>query len=146
VAQRIEAAFGAFMLVDDAYNANPASMAAAFSTLAARKPAACGRRIVALGDMLELGPEERAYHAGLAAPLEQAGVDLVFAAGARMAALMEALPASRRGGYAENADALIPIIAPALRAGDIVLVKGSNGSKMSRVVAALAALGGDANA
>jgi UDP-N-acetylmuramoyl-tripeptide--D-alanyl-D-alanine ligase len=146
VAQRIEAAFGAFMLVDDAYNANPASMAAAFSTLAARKPAAGGRRIVALGDMLELGSDERAYHAGLAAPLEQAGVDLVFAAGPRMAALMEALPASRRGGYAENADALIPIIAPALQAGDIVLVKGSNGSKMSRVVAALAALGGDANA
>jgi UDP-N-acetylmuramoyl-tripeptide--D-alanyl-D-alanine ligase len=146
VAQRIEAPFGAFMLVDDAYNANPASMAAAFSTLAARKPGAGGRRIVALGDMLELGPEERAYHAGLAQPLEQAGVDLVFAAGPRMAALMEALPASRRGGYAENADALIPIIANALRSGDIVLVKGSNGSKMSRVVAALAALKGEANA
>ncbi|MBY0567566.1 MAG: UDP-N-acetylmuramoyl-tripeptide--D-alanyl-D-alanine ligase [Hyphomonadaceae bacterium] len=150
VATRIEAAFGAFMLVDDAYNANPASMAAAFSTLAARKPASGGRRIVALGDMLELGPEERAYHAGLAQPLEQAGVDLVFAAGPRMAALMEALPASRRGGYAENADALIPVIAPALRAGDIVLVKGSNGSKMSRVVAVLNALavtnGGTMNA
>lgn len=146
VAQRIEAPFGVFMLVDDAYNANPASMAAAFSTLAARKPGAGGRRIVALGDMLELGPEEWAYHAGLAQPLEQAGVDLVFAAGPRMAALMEALPASRRGGYADNADALIPVIAPAIRSGDIVLVKGSNGSKMSRVVAALAALRGDANA
>lgn len=146
VAQRIEAPFGGFMLVDDAYNANPASMAAAFSTLAARKPGPGGRRIVALGDMLELGPDERAYHVGLAQPLEQAGVDLVFAAGPRMAALMEALPASRRGGYAENADALSPIIANALRSGDIVLVKGSNGSKMSRVVAALAALRGDANA
>ncbi len=146
VAQRVDAPFGSFMLVDDAYNANPASMAAAFSTLAARKPREGGRRIVALGDMLELGPDERAYHAGLAQPLEQAGVDLVFAAGPRMAALMEALPASRRGGYAENADALSPIIANALRSGDIVLVKGSNGSKMSRVVAALAALRGEANA
>jgi UDP-N-acetylmuramoyl-tripeptide--D-alanyl-D-alanine ligase len=146
VAQSIAAPFGAFMLVDDAYNANPASMAAAFSTLAARKPGAGGRRIVALGDMLELGADERAYHAGLAQPLEQAGVDLVFAAGPRMAALMEALPASRRGGYAESADALIPVIANALRSGDIVLVKGSNGSKMSRVVAALAALRGEANA
>jgi UDP-N-acetylmuramoyl-tripeptide--D-alanyl-D-alanine ligase len=146
VAQRVDAAFGAFMLVDDAYNANPASMAAAFSTLAARKPGAGGRRIVALGDMLELGPDERAYHAGLAQPLEQAGVDLVFAAGPRMSALMEALPASRRGGYAESADALSPVIASALRSGDIVLVKGSNGSKMSRVVAALAALKGEANA
>jgi UDP-N-acetylmuramoyl-tripeptide--D-alanyl-D-alanine ligase len=67
-----------------------------------------------------------------------------------MAALIEALPASRRGGYAENADALIPVIAPALRAGDIVLVKGSNGSKMRSVVAALNALavtnGGNVNA
>ena len=140
VAQRVEAAFGAFMLVDDSYNANPASMAAAFATLGARQPAQGGRRIAALGDMLELGPEERAYHAGLAAPLEQANVDLVFAAGPRMAALMEALPPSRRGGYAETSDALIPVIANALQPGDIVLVKGSNGSKMSRVVAALAAL------
>jgi UDP-N-acetylmuramoyl-tripeptide--D-alanyl-D-alanine ligase len=146
VATRIEAPFGAFMLVDDAYNANPASMTAAFSTLAARRPADGGRRIVALGDMLELGPDERAYHAGLAQPLEQAGVDLVFAAGPRMAALMEALPASRRGGYAETSDALIPVIASALRPGDIVLVKGSNGSKMSKVVAALSRLAGETNA
>jgi len=142
-AQKIEASFGSFLLVDDAYNANPASMAAAFSTLAARKPGPGGRRIAALGDMLELGVDERAYHAGLAAPLDQAGVDLVFAAGPRMAALMEALPPSRRGGYAENADALIPIIAGALQSGDIVLVKGSNSSRMSRVVSALAALKGE---
>ena len=146
VAQRIEAPFGAFTLVDDAYNANPASMAAAFSTLAARKPGPGGRRIAALGDMLELGADERAYHAALATPIEHAGIDLVFAAGPRMSALMEALPHSRRGGYAESADTLIPIIANALRSGDIVLVKGSNGSKMSRVVAALAALRGEANA
>ena len=137
VAAGIDAPFGRFTLVDDSYNANPASMAAAFATLGARKPGPGGRRIAALGDMLELGPDERAYHAGLAEPLERAGVDLVFAAGPRMAALMETLPASRRGGYAESADALIPIIAPALRAGDVVLVKGSNSSKMSRVVAAL---------
>jgi UDP-N-acetylmuramoyl-tripeptide--D-alanyl-D-alanine ligase len=143
VATRIDAPFGAFMLVDDSYNANPASMAAAFATLAARKPGQGGRRIAALGDMLELGPEERSYHAGLSRPLEEAGVDLVFAAGPRMAALMEALPPERRGGYAESADALIPIIAGSLRSGDIVLVKGSNGSKMSRVVAALALLKGD---
>jgi UDP-N-acetylmuramoyl-tripeptide--D-alanyl-D-alanine ligase len=143
VAQRVEAPFGAFMLVDDSYNANPASMAAAIATLAARQPGPGGRRIAALGDMLELGPDERAYHASLAQPLEQAGIDLVFGAGPRMAALMEALPASRRGGYAENADALIPIIAGSLRSGDIVLVKGSNGSKMSRVVSALMRLNGD---
>jgi UDP-N-acetylmuramoyl-tripeptide--D-alanyl-D-alanine ligase len=143
VATRIEAPFGAFMLVDDAYNANPASMAAAFATLGARRPGQGGRRIAALGDMLELGPDERAYHAGLAAPLQQAGVELVFAAGPRMAALMEALPQPMRGGYAETADALIPVITGSLRAGDIVLVKGSNGSRMSRVVSALSRLRGD---
>ena len=146
MAQKVAAPFGEFVLVDDSYNANPASMAAAIATLAARQPAASGRRIVALGDMLELGRDERAYHAGLAQPLEQAGIDLVFAAGPRMAARMEALPASRRGGYAETSDALIPIIAGSLRSGDIVLVKGSNGSKMSRVVAALQRLNGDKNA
>jgi len=147
VAQSVEAQFGPFVLVDDAYNANPASMAAAFATLAARKPGPGGRRIAALGDMLELGPDERAYHAGLAGPLDEAGIDLVFAAGPRMRALIDALPLERRGGYAESAEALCPVIASAVRSGDIVLVKGSNGSNMSRVVAALAGLaaikGGD---
>jgi UDP-N-acetylmuramoyl-tripeptide--D-alanyl-D-alanine ligase len=143
VALKIDAPFGAFLVVDDSYNANPASMAAAFSTLAARTPGPGGRRIAALGDMLELGPDERAYHAGLAEPLSKAGIDLVFAAGPRMAALMEALPPERRGGYAETADALIPVVAPTLRAGDIVLVKGSNSSRMSRVVSALKALKGE---
>lgn len=136
----IQAAFGSFVLVDDSYNANPTSMAAALSTLGARGVGEGGRRIAALGDMLELGADERAYHAGLATPIESAGVDLVFAAGPRMAALFEALPPSLRGGYAETADALIPVIAGAIRAGDVVLVKGSNGSRMMDVVKALTRL------
>ncbi|MET0181819.1 MAG: UDP-N-acetylmuramoyl-tripeptide--D-alanyl-D-alanine ligase [Caulobacterales bacterium] len=135
VAREISAGFGSFMLVDDAYNANPASMAAALATLGARK--ASGRRIAALGDMLELGADERAYHAGLSAPIQSSGVDLVFCAGPRMAALYETLPSALRGGYAESADALIPVITGALRAGDVVLVKGSNGSRMKQVVDAL---------
>jgi UDP-N-acetylmuramoyl-tripeptide--D-alanyl-D-alanine ligase len=139
-AKRVTAGFGSFLLVDDAYNANPVSMAAAFATLGARAPSGQGRRIAALGDMLELGPDELKYHAGLADPLRDANVDLVFCAGKRMAALNEALPPERRGGYAESAEALIPIIANAVRDGDIVLVKGSNSSRMSRVVEALAKL------
>jgi UDP-N-acetylmuramoyl-tripeptide--D-alanyl-D-alanine ligase len=137
-ARRIEAALGAFTLIDDSYNANPASMEAAFLTLGARK--AEGRRIAALGDMLELGPEENALHAALADPIERAGVDLVFAAGPRMRALWEALPAARRGGYAEDAEKLAPMMLAAVRAGDVVLVKGSNASRMGRIVEALARL------
>jgi UDP-N-acetylmuramoyl-tripeptide--D-alanyl-D-alanine ligase len=138
--RRVVAPFGAFTLVDDAYNANPASMAAAFATLGAKTPSAGGRRVAVLGDMLELGPDARAYHAGLARPLEAASVDIVFAAGPLMHALIEALPESRRGGYAETAEALAPLLAGALRDGDVVLVKGSNGSRMSRVVDALVRL------
>ncbi|MGE3143101.1 MAG: UDP-N-acetylmuramoyl-tripeptide--D-alanyl-D-alanine ligase [Hyphomonadaceae bacterium] len=141
VARTIAAPFGAVTLVDDSYNANPASMAAALATLGARSG---GRKIAALGDMLELGPDERAYHAGLAEPIEAARIDLVFAAGPRMRALFDALPASRRGGYAESADALIPILLAAMRAGDVILVKGSNGSRMKNVVEALARLEGGA--
>jgi UDP-N-acetylmuramoyl-tripeptide--D-alanyl-D-alanine ligase len=137
-ARRIDTAFGPFTMVDDSYNANPASMAAAFETLASRKTK--GRRIAALGDMLELGARERDYHAGLAKPIEHAGIDLVFAAGPRMAALWEHLPSALRGGYAEDADSLVPMVTQALRAGDVILVKGSNGSRMARVVEALIGL------
>jgi UDP-N-acetylmuramoyl-tripeptide--D-alanyl-D-alanine ligase len=138
-ASTVNASFGAFTLVDDSYNASPVSIAAAVTTLA-KRPAP--RRIAALGDMLELGPEELAYHAGLAEPIEQAGLDLVFLAGPRMEALWQALPEKRRGGYAKDADSLIPLLTEALRPGDAVLVKGSFGSKMGRVAQALARLNG----
>ncbi|MBI1250825.1 MAG: UDP-N-acetylmuramoyl-tripeptide--D-alanyl-D-alanine ligase [Alphaproteobacteria bacterium] len=134
VARTIERPGGAFTLIDDAYNANPTSMAAALETLGARAGA---RRIAVLGDMLELGADELAYHAGLAAPIVSAGVDLVFCAGPRMRALYEALPAGLRGAHAETADALAPIVSGAVQAGDAVLVKGSNGSRMRIVVDAL---------
>jgi UDP-N-acetylmuramoyl-tripeptide--D-alanyl-D-alanine ligase len=129
---------GEFTLIDESYNANPISMAAAFKTLGARKTA--GRRIVALTDMLELGAEGPAFHAGLAAPLEAAGIDLVFCAGPLMKALFDALPPTRRGAYADEAAALAPLIAQAAEPGDLVMVKGSNGSKAGVVAAALKAL------
>jgi len=131
---------GPVVLVDEAYNANPVSMAAAFDTLAARVPGPGGRRIVALGDMLELGEGEMAFHAGLAEPIAWAKLDLVFCAGTRMRALWDSLPAACRGGWAPDAAALAPMVAEALRAGDIVMVKGSNGSRMRLVVAALDAM------
>jgi UDP-N-acetylmuramoyl-tripeptide--D-alanyl-D-alanine ligase len=136
----INAACGAFTLIDDSYNANPTSMEAAFESLSGRHPGPGGRRIAALGDMLELGADENAYHAGLAKALIRFGIDQVFCAGPRMAALWAALPAGMKGGYAETAGSLSPLVQGAMRAGDIVLVKGSNGSRMIHVVNALRGL------
>jgi UDP-N-acetylmuramoyl-tripeptide--D-alanyl-D-alanine ligase len=130
---------GAFTLIDESYNANPISMNAAFRTLGARP--APGRRIVALTDMLELGGQAADFHAGLAAPIKDAGIDLVFCAGPLMKSLWDALPATRRGGYAESAAELAPQIALAVRPGDLVMVKGSNGSRASVIAAALASVG-----
>jgi UDP-N-acetylmuramoyl-tripeptide--D-alanyl-D-alanine ligase len=130
---------GVFTLIDESYNANPISMAAALRSLGERKVA--GRRIVALTDMLELGADAPKYHAGLAEPIDRATVDEVFCAGPLMASLWEALPLNRRGGYARTADELAPLVAGAVRSGDVVMVKGSNGSRASRVAAALAAIG-----
>jgi UDP-N-acetylmuramoyl-tripeptide--D-alanyl-D-alanine ligase len=135
----VKIAGGAFTLIDESYNANPISMAAAFKTLGARKTS--GRRIVALTDMLELGAEGPAFHASLAEPLEQAGIDLAFCAGPQMKSLFDALPPTRRGAYAEDAATLAPLVARAAEPGDLVMVKGSNGSKAGVVAAALKALG-----
>ncbi|MFN3513722.1 MAG: UDP-N-acetylmuramoyl-tripeptide--D-alanyl-D-alanine ligase [Phenylobacterium sp.] len=136
--RRVRLAGGGFTLIDESYNANPISMAAAFATLGARR--AEGRRIVALTDMLELGPQAPEFHAGLASPLEAARVDLVFCAGPLMKSLWDALPSTRRGGYAETAAELAPLVARAIEPGDVVMVKGSNGSRAGAVAAALVAL------
>jgi UDP-N-acetylmuramoyl-tripeptide--D-alanyl-D-alanine ligase len=130
---------GAFTLIDESYNANPISMASAIATLGARK--AAGRRIVALTDMLELGAEGSRFHAGLAEPLAAAKVDRVFCAGPLMKSLYDALPSTRRGAYAETAAELAPLVARAAEPGDLVMVKGSNGSKAGLIAQALAALG-----
>jgi UDP-N-acetylmuramoyl-tripeptide--D-alanyl-D-alanine ligase len=134
---QVEIAGGAFTLIDESYNANPISMASAIATLGGRT---ARRRIVALTDMLELGPEAANFHAGLAAPLHRAAVDLVFCAGPLMKSLWDALPPTRRGGYAESAAELAPRVAQAVEPGDVVMVKGSNGSKAGAVAAALSAL------
>ncbi|PTT09638.1 UDP-N-acetylmuramoyl-tripeptide--D-alanyl-D-alanine ligase [Caulobacter sp. HMWF025] len=129
---------GSFTLVDESYNANPVSMQAALKTLGARKVA--GRRIVVLTDMLELGEGSARFHADLAGPIADAGVDLVFLAGVHMKSLWEALPPTRQGGYAEVTEKLTAALAAAVRPGDVVMVKGSNGSRASVASAALAAL------
>jgi UDP-N-acetylmuramoyl-tripeptide--D-alanyl-D-alanine ligase len=129
---------GRFTLIDESYNANPISMASAIATLGARRTP--GRRIVALTDMLELGPDAPRFHAALAEPLEAAKVDLVFAAGPLMKSLFDALPPTRRGAYAETAAEVAPLVARAAEPGDLVMVKGSNGSKAGLIARALAQL------
>jgi len=128
---------GSVELIDESYNASPVSMRAAIATLAAAKPGKGGRRIAALGDMLELGEASTSLHAGLAEAVVERGIDIVFTAGPLMLSLHEALPSALRGLHAATADALAPLLAEALKSGDVVMIKGSAGSRMGRVVQAL---------
>ncbi|MFZ0624517.1 MAG: UDP-N-acetylmuramoylalanyl-D-glutamyl-2,6-diaminopimelate--D-alanyl-D-alanine ligase [Pseudolabrys sp.] len=128
---------GNALLIDESYNANPASMQAAIALLGQVPVDQRGRRIAVLGDMLELGPTAAELHRALAKAIEAASVDLVFCSGPLMRALWEALPSRARGGYSETAAGLEPIVVSAIRAGDAVMVKGSLGSKMGPIVWAL---------
>ena len=128
---------GAITLIDESYNASPVSVIAAVTSLGAR--ATAGRRIVALTDMLELGGDAPALHAALAEPIDRAGIDLVFCAGPLMKSLWDALPPKRRGAWATDAVALAPSLVEALKAGDTIMVKGSNASRAGVLVRALAA-------
>ena len=134
---------GGFELIDESYNANPASMRATIAVLGRTKLGEGGRRIAALGDMREMGPEAPRHHAELAPVLEEAGIDLVFACGESMAHLYDALPERLRGGHAASSKELAPMVAGAVREGDAVAVKGSLASGMKTVVEALLALDSD---
>ena len=121
---------GQFTLVDDAYNANPASMRAALSALAQRSG---GRRLVALGEMLEIGEESAREHAGLAPDVVASGAEGVFLAGDKMTHLAEALPPSLQQVWAPKADELWNALLNAVRDGDVLLLKGSNASGMGLI-------------
>jgi UDP-N-acetylmuramoyl-tripeptide--D-alanyl-D-alanine ligase len=136
---RVELEGGEVEVIDESYNANPASMEAALALLAASRPGREGRRIAVLGDMLEMGPAGPAYHAALASPIRKAGVDVVFACGPQMRTLWEALPGDRRGTYGEASSGIASAVRDSIRAGDVLLVKGSFGSKMSVIIDALKA-------
>ena len=130
-----------FTVIDESYNASPASIRAAAATLGNMQPDGGGRRIAVLGDMHEMGAAAAAEHAGLAPVLEAAAIELVFTAGAEMANLWRALPAAMQGGHADDAVALAPMVAGIARPGDIFTVKGSLASGMRAVVEALLARG-----
>jgi UDP-N-acetylmuramoyl-tripeptide--D-alanyl-D-alanine ligase len=136
-----------FELIDDAFNANPTSMAAALEVLAAAQPRdnvgrhAHGRRVAVLGEMLELGPDEEEMHLGLASLPSMASLDVIHCVGERMQVLYEALPEAKRGRFARSAGKLADRAARLVDAGDVILVKGSKASRVSLVVDALRKLG-----
>jgi UDP-N-acetylmuramoyl-tripeptide--D-alanyl-D-alanine ligase len=132
---------GKALLIDESYNASPASVRAMVGVIKNIAPDAGGRRIVVLGDMRELGPTGPALHAALAAPISDAGVDLVFCCGELMSHLHDALPPARRGAHTATSELLAPIVADALRPGDVVCIKGSKSMHLEYVVNALRALG-----
>jgi UDP-N-acetylmuramoyl-tripeptide--D-alanyl-D-alanine ligase len=137
VRRLLELAQGEATLIDESYNANPASMAAALNVLGQAVVGPQGRRIAVLGDMLELGPTGPALHRGLNEAVKANGIDLVFCCGPLMRNLWDALSTGKRGGYADNSAGLEPQLVAALRGGDAVMVKGSLGSKMKLIVNAL---------
>jgi UDP-N-acetylmuramoyl-tripeptide--D-alanyl-D-alanine ligase len=134
--RRLELAGGTAFLLDESYNANGASMRAALDVLRLQ-PAT--RRVAVLGDMLELGDAGPAEHSGLAEDVVRSA-DLVFTCGPLMRRLFDAIPQSIRGRHAEDAATLAPIVAAGIETGDAILVKGSLGSRMKAIVAALDAL------
>jgi len=132
----------AIQLIDESYNANPASVVAALETLSLAQPTKTptgrpGRRIAVLGDMLELGPDADRLHADIAAAPSMRGVDQVFACGPHSKTLYDALPKAKRGDWKPDSRTLAPLVKAEMRAGDVVMVKGSLGSAMAVIVAAL---------
>ncbi len=128
---------GGFTLIDESYNANPASMRAALSTLGAIKPAGEGRRIAILGDMRELGETSQALHIALAPDLKATHPDLLFCCGPRMAALWNEMRDMVDGAHAAVSTDLIDPVISAIRNGDVVTIKGSLGTNMAPIVSAL---------
>ena len=136
-----------FDLIDDAFNSNPASLAAGLDVLIAARPTdgigrvGGGRRIAVLGDMLELGAQETALHAAIARHPGLAAIHTIHCVGPRMRTLYAALPLAQRGEWVETAAELLPRARLLFDAGDILLVKGSKGIKVSLIVDALRKLG-----
>jgi UDP-N-acetylmuramyl pentapeptide synthase len=123
-------------VVDDSYNANPASVSAALATLAGL--AQTGRRIAVLGDMLELGPTAAELHAEVGREAAAHGIDLLVGAGPLMAHAVDAASvAGLTALAAPDSEAAGALLKDRVRPGDIVLFKGSRGMKMELAIEAL---------
>jgi UDP-N-acetylmuramoyl-tripeptide--D-alanyl-D-alanine ligase len=125
---------GEITLIDESYNANPASMQAALRLLDAAEVEGKGRRIAVLGDMLELGPHSAKLHSGLADVIAGTRTDMVLLAGKEMKALADSLPAGMQKEHRDSVEEIIPLVLETIRPGDAVMVKSSNGVGFSRLV------------
>ncbi|MER9454365.1 UDP-N-acetylmuramoylalanyl-D-glutamyl-2,6-diaminopimelate--D-alanyl-D-alanine ligase [Mesorhizobium sp. M0478] len=128
---------GPITLIDESYNANPASMAAAMALLNATPVTGEGRRIAVLGDMLELGDHSAKLHAALAELIVGTGTNTVFLGGPEMRALADILPDEIKTEYRAGAEELKPLLLSTLKAGDVVMIKSSKGIGFSKLVEAL---------
>jgi UDP-N-acetylmuramoyl-tripeptide--D-alanyl-D-alanine ligase len=133
---RIAVEGGEALLIDESYNANPASMAATLKVLGEEKVA--GRRVAVLGAMRELGADSGAFHAALAGPLEEAHIDYAILVGAEMEALAKALGGQVKMAHVPDAAAALPLARQAIGPGDALLIKGSNSIGLAALVEALA--------
>lgn len=133
----LKVAGGTFTLIDESYNANPASMEAALETLASVNPKGRGRHIAVLGDMLEMGKFSQKLHAGLSEPLTRLGLKEIYLAGTEMNALEVALGEEFNTHYFEDADSLVKEFTSVPSAGDVIMIKSSNGIGFSKIVKAL---------
>ena len=133
---RVRVEGGEALLIDESYNANPASMAATLKVLGEEKIE--GRRIAILGSMRELGPDSDDFHRALAGRLEEAGVDYAILVGREMEALAKALGGQVKMAHVPDAASALPLARAAIGPGDALLVKGSNAIGLSALVEALA--------
>jgi UDP-N-acetylmuramoyl-tripeptide--D-alanyl-D-alanine ligase len=133
----LHTAGGEVLLIDESYNANPASMRAALAVLATVPRTHFRRRIAVLGEMLELGQRSSELHRGLKEAVDAAGVDLVFACGPHMAALFATLETRQKAYWTESSGGLEGPLLETVSGGDVIMVKGSLGSRMALLVEAL---------
>lgn len=133
----LQGAAGTVLLVDESFNANPASVRAALAALGMTPRADHPRRIAVLGDMLEIGESSADVHRALKEAVDASGADLVFACGPMMRLLFESLDASKQGAWAETSGQLVAPLLERLKTGDVVMIKGSRGTRMGPIVDAV---------
>lgn len=139
VQSRLQIGVGEFLLIDESYNANPASVEAALALLGHLRPRKSGRRIAVLGDMLELGDFGPDLHAGLAKAMDDNAIDVLYAAGPLMQNLWQNTSEQKRGAYATTSAELKDVLLQAINPDDVVMIKGSLGSRMGILVDAVRA-------